>query len=51
MYSRSVSTPISERSIRLTAIVYAGLIPDSVGSGQENSTRSGNGSVAVIVES
>ena len=50
-YSRSVSTPISERSIRFTAAVYAGLIPDSVGSGHENSSRSGNGSVAVIVVS
>ena len=51
VYSRSVSTPISERSIRFTAIVYAGLSPESVGSGPEYGSRSGNGSVAVIVAS
>jgi hypothetical protein len=50
-YSRSVLTPISERIIRFTAIVYAGLMPESVGSGHEKSVRSGNGSVAVIVVS
>ena len=43
MYSRSVSTPISERSIRFTAIVYAGLMPESVGSGQANSVAVGEG--------
>ena len=41
MYSRSVSTPISERSMRFTAIVYAGLMPESVGSGHANSVAIG----------
>ena len=37
--------------MRFTAIVYAGPMPESVGSGHANSVRSGKGSVVVMVAS